>query len=214
MKKPFALLFCLFLIFLFVFSGCSSISDKTLSGLTNENPNIDSSLLTENSESVNDIASIDEVDESSDTNSETDTSVLKKNITKIELLEKEYKTSTNGKKIYGKNFVAKSTINDSNTINKMSAYLFGEAIIKSTDSWAKFNPAHANYKAINVYCDDGTKYVVNLHFSENSETKYIAIATVSSDADYNDFVNQNNAEDIFEKSIANQEFGKFLIELF
>lgn len=209
MKKP---LLLLIFIFLFVFSGCSSTPDKTLSNLTNKNPNINSSPLTENSESVNDISSIDE---SSDTNSETDTSVFKKkNITKIEVLEKEYKTSTNGKKIYGKNFVAKSTVDDSNIINKMSAYLFGDAVVKSTDNWVKFNPAHANYNALNVYCDDGTKYVINLHFSENSETKYIAVATVNSDADYNDFVNQNDAEEIFEKCIANQEFGKFLIELF
>ena len=171
--------------------------------------------MTENSESVNDISSIDEIDELSNTNSEISTSVFKKKyITKIELLEKEYKTSTNGKKIYGENFVVKSTVNDSDITNKISAYLFGEAIIKSVDNWAKFNPAHANYKAINVYCDDDTKYVINLHFSENLETKYIAIATVNSDADYNDFVNQNNADDIFEKCIANQEFGEFLIELF
>ena len=212
MKKP---LFLLILIFLFVFSGCSSAHDKTSSGSTNENLNIDNSSLTENSESVNDIASIDRVDESSDTNSETDTSVfLKKNITKIELLEKEYKASTNGKKIYGKNFVTKSTVEDSNIINKMSTYLFGGAIIKSTDNWAKFNPAHANYEALSVYCDDGTKYVINLHFNENSKTKYIAIATAASDVNYNDFVNQNDAEDIFVKCIVNQEFGKFLIELF
>lgn len=212
MRKQF---FLLIFIFLFVFSGCSSIHDKTSSGLTNENLNIDNSSLTENSESVNDIASIDGVDESSDTNSETDTSVfLKKNITKIELLEKEYKASTNGKKIYGKNFVAKSTVEDSNIINKISSYLFDEAIIKSTDNWVKFNPAHANYKAINVYCDDGTKYIVNLHFSKISETQYIAIATTNSDTDYNDFINQNDVEDIFVKCIANQEFGKFLIELF
>lgn len=212
MRKQF---FLLTFIFLFVFSGCSSTHDKTSSGLTNENLNIDNSSLTENSESVNAITSIDEVDESYDTNSETDTSVfLKKNITKIELLEKEYKASTNGKKIYGKNFVVKSINEDSNIINKMSLYLFGEAIIKSTDNWVKFNPAHANYKAINVYCDDDTKYVINLHFSENSETKHIAVATTNSDADYNDFVNRNDAEDIFVKCIANQEFGKFLIELF
>ncbi|MEE1239754.1 MAG: hypothetical protein UHO61_07515 [Acutalibacteraceae bacterium] len=60
----------------------------------------------------------------------------------------------------------KSVVDDGKVINEVSAHLFGEAIIKLTEGWAKFNPARANYKAITVYCDDGTKYVVNLHFSE------------------------------------------------
>lgn len=212
MRKQF---FLLIFILLFVFSGCSSTHDKTSSGLTNEKPSINNPSLTEKSESVNDIAYIDDVGKLSDTNSETNISVFqKKNIIKIELLEKEYKTSTNGKKIYGKSFVVKSIVKDGDIINKMSEYLFGDAIIKSTTDWAKFNPAHANYKAINVYCDDSTKYVINLHFTENTEAKYIAIATTNFDVDYNDFVNQNDVEDIFVKCISNQDFGKFLIELF
>ncbi len=209
------LLLPLIFIFLLISSGCSTIPENLSYNSTNVNSSINNSSLTENFKSVNEVSLADKLNESSDTYSKTNISVFeKKNISKIEFLEKEFEFAANGKKVYGKNFITKSTVSNTDVLNKMSKYLFSDAILKFSDGWAKFNPAHANYKAINVYCDDNTKYVINLHFSENSETKYIAVATVDSNANYNDFVNQDGAADSFEKCIANQEFAEFLIKLF
>ena len=88
----------------------------------------------------------------------------KKNVNKIEVLERASE-SNGGKPVYNDNFTVKATVQNKQTIEKMSGYLFGDAI-------------------------------------------------TTADVDYNSFVKQDNAENQFEKCIANEEFGKFLINMF
>ncbi len=141
------------------------------------------------------------------------TAFEEKNINKIEVLERESE-SNDGKPIYNNSFTVKATLQDKQTIEKMSGYLFGDAINKSEGSWVKFNPARANYYALKLYCSDGSNYIINIHFSKGEGIKYVAVAYADTDVEYNAFVNQENADAKFERCIANKEFGEFLINMF
>ena len=142
-------------------------------------------------------------------NNKTPTDIY--SIEKIDLLQREY-TLANSKKVYGQNFKVLSTLTDEDSIHFISALIDDvEHSNTQADNWAKYNPARANEYAIKIFFDDGSVTIINLHFTEQSNVYYIAIADLKEDIEYNSFVTSDNADELFKKHTI--EKGKQLIGL-
>ncbi|MBQ7329938.1 MAG: hypothetical protein IJX01_08555 [Oscillospiraceae bacterium] len=135
-------------------------------------------------------------------------------IKKIDLLQREY-TLKNSKKVYGQNFKVLSTLTDGDSIHFISALIDDvEHSNTQADNWPKYNPARANEYAIKIFFDDGSIIVINLHFTEQSNISYIAIANSKEDIEYNTFVTSTGADELFTKHTIEKAKGDRLIRLF
>lgn len=135
-------------------------------------------------------------------------------VEKIELLQREY-TLVNAKKVYGENFEIKSTLTDANTLTFIAALIDDiEPSDAQSDNWPKFNPARANEYAIKIFLNDGSITIINLHFTEQSNAYYIALADLKEDTEYNAFVTSINADKSFTKHIIKGDAAQQLIKLY
>lgn len=204
MKK---LLILLVAVLLLTVSGCSNNPQNASSDSTDAtSENVGSSLTEDSSypatESSTPVGGFD-----------LPSVFVKKSLTKIELLRREFE-NVDGKKAYGHKFLVQSTLEDKDSLSGLEEHLFGSGVKKSTDGWVKFNPARANEYAIKAHCDDGSAYIINLHFDKDSSVKYIAVAFTDKDIAYDTFVSSSEANDRFQKCIADKECGEYLIGLF
>lgn len=135
-------------------------------------------------------------------------------VKKIELLQRSY-TVVNSKRVYGGNFNVKSTLTDEDSINFFSALLNDIALSDSqVDNWPKYTPARSNEYAVIIFLQDGSAIIINLHFTEQSNNYYIAIANCNEEPEYNSFVASDNADELFAKHEIEKENAEKLIDLF
>lgn len=208
MKKLF---FSLSLAFVAIFiTACSNNNDAPNISATNKN-NSASSLNETYSESTT-APTVQNLIQN--TLGRDETSANDHSVKRIDLLQREY-TLANSKKVYGQNFKVTSTLTDENSINIIAALLDGiEYSNTQAENWPKYNPARANEYAIKIVLNDGSIAIINLHFTEQSNICYIAIANCKEDVEYNSFVMSDNADKLFTKLSIEKKQGFQLISLF
>lgn len=135
-------------------------------------------------------------------------------VQKVELLQRAY-TLVNSKKVYGEAFNVKATLTDLDSVSFFSALLDDIALSnQQVENWPKYNPARANAYAVKIFLNDGSIAIINLHYTEQSNSYHIATATCSEDTQYDAFVASENADELFAKHEIQKENAEKLIGLF
>ena len=124
-------------------------------------------------------------------------------IESAELLERDVTTTQ-------LRYTSKASFTETGITAKFENYLndkFCEE--KSEGNWVKFNPARPNNYAFALHLENGETMLLNIHFSQNSSSYYIALGEVNGEfdisADYSDIP--------CKRYVANEEFGEFLQSL-
>lgn len=81
---------------------------------------------------------------------------------------------------------------------------------KTANNWVKFNPARPNNYAIAIRLDNNATIMINIHFSPDDSTRYY-VAIGKTEQGFN--IENEYAGLNYERYIASDEFGEFLINL-